>query len=198
VNAKSSVAQPLAQSPKVMGSWCVQNGAKKNRAAPRKPAERAWYAVLIFARPKGTIAMNAEVHELEPLSSREGDTPPPESRVERLEAALAELRASVPEVIGAAVVSADGFLLASALPRDADAELVSAMAVALLGTGDRIAGEVLGGELTQALVRGRLGWLVLCAIGRDAALAALTTPSARVGLVLLEAKRRAAQLATIV
>jgi uncharacterized protein len=142
--------------------------------------------------------MNAEVHEFEPLSAREGDAPPPESRVERLEAALGELRATVPEVMGAAVVSADGFLLASTLPRDTDAELVSAMAAALLGTGERIAGEVLGGELTQALVRGRLGWLVICAIGRDAALAALTPPGARVGLVLLEVKRWAAQLTTMV
>jgi hypothetical protein len=141
--------------------------------------------------------MNAEAHEIESLASGEGDVPA-ESRVERIEAALAELRFAVPDVIGAAVVSADGFLLASTLPRDADEELIAAMAVALLGTGERIAGEVLGGELTQALVRGRLGWLVLCAVGRDAALAALTTPDARVGLVLLEAKRQAARLTRIV
>jgi hypothetical protein len=141
--------------------------------------------------------MNAEAHEIESLASGEGDVPA-ESRVERIEAALAELRFAVPDVIGAAVVSADGFLLASTLPRDADEELIAAMAAALLGTGERIAGEVLGGELTQALVRGRLGWLVLCAVGRDAALAALTTPDARVGLVLLEAKRQAARLTRIV
>jgi hypothetical protein len=143
--------------------------------------------------------MNAEAHEIEiePLSPGDDDAPA-ESRVERLEAALAELRSAVPDVIGAAIVSADGFLLASTLPRDADEELVSAMAAALLGTGERVAGEVLGGDLTQALVRGRLGWLVLCVIGRDAALAALTTPDARVGLVLLEAKRQAARLGRIV
>jgi hypothetical protein len=145
--------------------------------------------------------MTAEAHEIEMASeslASGDDEAPAESRVERLQAALAELRSAVPDVIGAAIVSADGFLLASTLPRDADEEVVSAMAAALLGTGERIAGEVLGGELTQAMVRGRLGWLVLCAIGRDAALAALTTPDARIGLVLLEAKRQAARLGRIV
>ena len=142
--------------------------------------------------------MHAEADEIEPLSSGDGDGPRAESRVERVEAELAELRADVPEVIGAAVLSAEGFLLASTLPRDADEELIAAMAAALLGTGDRVAWKVLGGELTQALVRGRLGWLVLCAIGRDAALAALATPDARVGVVLLEAKRHAARLTRII
>jgi predicted regulator of Ras-like GTPase activity (Roadblock/LC7/MglB family) len=142
--------------------------------------------------------MNAEADEIEPLSCGDGDAPRAESRVERVEAELAELRADVPEVLGAAVVSAEGFLFASTLPRDADEELIAAMAAALLGTGERVAGKVLGGELTQALVRGRLGWLVLCAIGRDAVLAALATPDARVGVVLLEAKRHAARLTRIV
>lgn len=142
--------------------------------------------------------MNAEAHEIVPLSSGDGATPPVESRVERVEAALAELRSALPDVVGAAVVSAEGFVLASTLPRDANEELVSAMAATLLGTGARVAGEVLGGELTQALVRGRLGWLVLCAVGRDTVLAALTTPDARIGLVLHETKRRAAQLSLIV
>ena len=142
--------------------------------------------------------MNAEAHEIEAHSSRDGDAPLSESRVERVEAELAELRADVPEVLGAAVVSAEGFLLASTLPRDADEELISAMAATLLGAGERVAWKILGGDLTQALVRGRLGWLVLCAIGRDAALAALATPDARVGVVLLEAKRHAARLRRIV
>lgn len=137
--------------------------------------------------------MNAEAHEIEPLASADDD-PPAESRVERLDAALAELRSALPDVLGAAVVTDDGFLLASTLPRDADEELISAMSAALLGTGERVAGQVLGGELTQALLRGRLGWLVLCSIGDDTALAALTTPDARLGLVLLEMKRQAARL----
>ena len=141
--------------------------------------------------------MNAEVHEIAPRSSRD-EGPPPASRVERVEAALAELRAALPDVLGAAVISAEGFVLASTLPRDADEELVSAMAATLLGTGARVAGEVLGGDLTHALLRGRLGWLVLCAVGRDTALAALTTPDARLGLVLHETKRQAAKLAAIV
>lgn len=118
------------------------------------------------------------------------------SRVERVDRALGSLRAGSPEVRGAAVVSVDGFIIASALPEDVDEERVARTAAALLGAGERAA-ELCGGGMDQALVRGREGYVIVQAAGAEALLVVLTTAQARLGLVLIDVKRRAAELARI-
>jgi predicted regulator of Ras-like GTPase activity (Roadblock/LC7/MglB family) len=57
------------------------------------------------------------------------------TRVERIRDVLRVLQAVSPDVLGSAVVSADGFVIASLLPSQVDEELVSGMAAALLGAG---------------------------------------------------------------
>jgi uncharacterized protein len=95
------------------------------------------------------------------------------------------------------MVSTDGFIIASLLPGEADEELVSGMAAALLGVGERIAGELMGGNLEQTYVRGKLGYVILNAVGQDALLIVLTTPDAKLGLVFLDIKRRVQELTKI-
>jgi predicted regulator of Ras-like GTPase activity (Roadblock/LC7/MglB family) len=60
------------------------------------------------------------------------------SRVDKIQDVLRNLRAVSPDIVGSAVVSVDGFIIASLLPNDIDEELVSGMAAALLGVGERI------------------------------------------------------------
>ena len=95
------------------------------------------------------------------------------------------------------MVSTDGFIIASLLPAEVDEELVSAMAAALLGVGERIAAELLGGGMEQTYVRGRQGYVILHAVGQEALLIVLTTPDAKLGLVFLDVKRRVQELAKI-
>lgn len=120
------------------------------------------------------------------------------SRVEKIQDVLRSLRAVSPDIIGSAMVSTDGFIIASLLPSEVDEELVSGMAAALLGVGERIAGELMGGGMEQTYVRGRLGYVILNAVGADALLIVLTTPEAKLGLVFLDVKRRVQELARIV
>ena len=119
------------------------------------------------------------------------------NRIERIQDVLRSLRAVSPDIVGSAMVSTDGFIIASLLPGEADEELVSGMAAALLGVGERIAGELMGGGMEQTYVRGRLGYVILNAVGPDALLIVLTTPDAKLGLVFLDIKRRVQELVKI-
>jgi len=120
------------------------------------------------------------------------------SRVEKIQDVLRSLRAVSPDIVGSAMVSTDGFIIASLLPSEVDEELVSGMAAALLGVGERIATELMGGSMEQTYVRGRLGYVILNAVGQDALLIVLTTPDAKLGLVFLDVRRRVAELAKII
>lgn len=120
------------------------------------------------------------------------------SRVEKIQDVLRSLRAVSPDIIGSAMVSTDGFIIASLLPNEVDEELVSGMAAALLGVGERIAGELMGGGMEQTYVRGRQGYVILNAVGAEALLIVLTTPDAKLGLVFLDVRRRVQELAKII
>ncbi len=119
------------------------------------------------------------------------------NRIERIQDVLRSLRAVSPDIVGSAMVSTDGFIIASLLPSEVDEELVSGMAAALLGVGERIAGELMGGGMEQTYVRGKLGYVILNAVGQEALLIVLTTPDAKLGLVFLDIKRRVHELAKI-
>jgi hypothetical protein len=120
------------------------------------------------------------------------------SRVENIQEILRNLRSVSPDIIGSAMVSTDGFIIASLLPNEIDEELVSGMAAALLGVGERIAHELMGGAMEQTYVRGRQGYVILNAVGQEALLIVLTTPDAKLGLVFLDIRRRVADLSKIV
>lgn len=119
------------------------------------------------------------------------------NRIEKIQDVLRNLRAVSSDIVGSAMVSTDGFIIASLLPAEVDEELVSGMAAALLGVGERIAGELMGGSMEQTYVRGKLGYVILHAVGQDALLIVLTTPDAKLGLVFLDVRRRVQELAKI-
>ena len=120
------------------------------------------------------------------------------TRVDKLNNILGNLRASSPNIVGAAIVSIDGFVMASVLPSESDEDVISAMGAAMLGIGERIARELLRGEMEQLFVRGENGYVVLNAAGREAILITLTNARAKLGLVFLDANRAARDVATII
>ena len=120
------------------------------------------------------------------------------SRTEKMQDVLRSLRGASPDIIGAAVVSIDGFIIASVLPAEIDEELVSGMAAAMLGVGERISAELMGSTMEQTYVRSDKGFVVLNAVGNDSVLTVLTTKDAKLGLIFIEIKRRCAELAKVV
>ena len=119
------------------------------------------------------------------------------SRIEDIVGRLRALQANNPDIEATAVVSADGLIIASALPRDVEEDRVSAMSAAMLSLGERIAAELGRGQLDQVFIRGENGYVVLMSIGTEAVLTALTRREAKLGMIFLDMKRAAAELSRL-
>jgi predicted regulator of Ras-like GTPase activity (Roadblock/LC7/MglB family) len=111
---------------------------------------------------------------------------------------LRDLQVSTPDIEASAVVSLDGLIMASSLPPGVEEDRVSAMSAAMLSLGERIAGELGRGTLEQVHIRGENGYVILRAVGAEAVLTVLARGTARLGLLLLDMKRAADDLAEIV
>ncbi len=120
------------------------------------------------------------------------------SRAEQMQDVLRGLRSASPDIIGSAIVNIDGFIIASVLPSEIDEELVSGMAAAMLGVGERISAELMASNMEQTYVRSEKGYVILNAVGEDSVLIVLTTKEAKLGLVFIEVKRRSKELAKLV
>ncbi len=120
------------------------------------------------------------------------------NRTHEMVSRLKSLQASTPDIEASAVVSVDGLIMASALPNDVEEDRVSAMSAAMLSLGERIAIELGRGTLDQVFIRGEHGYVLLMAVGTEAVLTALARKEAKLGLVFLDMRRTAAELARFV
>jgi predicted regulator of Ras-like GTPase activity (Roadblock/LC7/MglB family) len=116
------------------------------------------------------------------------------TKSERISELLRGLRQGTPEIIGATLVSSDGFIVASVLPSEVDEDVIGGMAASLLGIGERIAADLLGSQMEQTYVRSTKGYIVVNACGPEAVLVVLVSREAKLGLIFLELKRAVAEL----
>ncbi len=120
------------------------------------------------------------------------------TRTQQMVNRLREMQAASPEIIASAVVSVDGLIMASALPTEVEEDRVSAMSAAMLSLGERISSELGRGLLEQVYIRGDHGYVILTAVGDEAVLTALARENAKLGLIFLEMRRAAEDLARVV
>lgn len=119
------------------------------------------------------------------------------SRSEKLTRAIRSLSNATPDIEAAAVVDHDGLMMASSLPQDVEDESVAAMSAALLGLSERINEELNRGDFEMVMIRGSDGYVVLAQCGPDAVLTVLTSKRAKLGLIFLDVKRSAREIAGI-
>lgn len=119
------------------------------------------------------------------------------TKADLLAGALDEFLATSPDVEAAAIVSADGLPMASALPPDVEEDRLAAMSAALLTLGERAADGLGKGELSQVFVEGKNGYVVLMQAGADAVLVAVTSKNTKVGLVLFEMRKAAGTIGRV-
>ena len=119
------------------------------------------------------------------------------TKADQLAAALDDLLTVSPDVEAAAIVSADGLPMASALPPYVEEDRLAAMSAALLTLGERAAVGLGKGDLAQVFVEGSQGYVVLMSAGENAVLVTVTSKSAKVGLVLFEMRKTAGSVAQI-
>lgn len=120
------------------------------------------------------------------------------SRTEQMVSRLRDLQAGTADIEASAVVSVDGLIMASSLPADIEEDRVSAMSAAMLSLGERIAQELSRGVLDQIYIRGSKGYIILMSVGDEAVLTAMARADAKLGLIFLDMKRAADDLARLV
>jgi len=119
-------------------------------------------------------------------------------RAEQIQQILRGLVSNTPDLEGAAMVSVDGLVLSSVLPAGTDEDRVSAMAAALLSLGERTSQELQRGALEQVYVKGASGYIVLMQAGSEGVLEGIAGSGAKLGMLLLDMKRAAQELARLV
>lgn len=111
---------------------------------------------------------------------------------------LQAMKQAAPDIEASAVVSIDGLIIASALPGNVEEDRVSAMSAAMLSLGERIATELGRGLLNQVYIKGSAGYIVLTSVGEEAVLTVLVRQEGKLGLIFLEMRRAAEDLANMV
>ncbi len=132
------------------------------------------------------------------MHPKEVDKMAKKSKTEALAGLLKDLEATTPDIEASAVVSVDGLMIASALPQDVEEDRVAAMSAAMLSLGERTASELARGGLSEVYVKGESGYILLMAAGEDAVLTTLARKGAKLGLVFLDMKRAAEEVAKLV
>lgn len=114
---------------------------------------------------------------------------------ERLRTILFKLNQAAPEIEASAVVSMDGLMLASALPPGTNDDDVAAISATLLGLGERTVQEFKQGKLQQVYVKGDGGYTIITNTGQDNVLVVVTNESAKLGVIFLQIKLVAGEIA---
>jgi predicted regulator of Ras-like GTPase activity (Roadblock/LC7/MglB family) len=120
------------------------------------------------------------------------------SRTDQMVERLRDLQSSTPDIEASAIVSVDGLIMASSLPAGVEEDRVSAMSAAMLSLGERIASELGRGILDEVYIHGNDGYVILMSVGQDAVLTVLARARAKLGLIFLDMKRAAEDLAKLV
>jgi predicted regulator of Ras-like GTPase activity (Roadblock/LC7/MglB family) len=120
------------------------------------------------------------------------------STPESLDDLLKKLLGAIPEVKSAAIVSAEGLPIASALPQGVDETRIAAMTAALLSLSERAIIEMGKGDFDQLYVKGSEGYLLILQAGPNAVLTVSTTAEVRLGLILLDCRRTCDKIAQLI
>ena len=115
----------------------------------------------------------------------------------QLDEILNSFERNVPHVQATAVVSTDGLVIASRLPKDVEEDRIGAMGAAILSISSRSGDELDRGEMTRVLIEGTNGYILIRSIGEFAILVALVEKEVRLGMLFYECKNCIKKLSEI-
>lgn len=102
-----------------------------------------------------------------------------------------------PDIEGSIIVSKDGEPIYSALARDINEELVSAMSAAILSVSERALKELVRGDLKRILIESVDGIIILSEAGENAILCTLARSDASLGMLFLNIEHTSKKIAKI-
>jgi len=120
------------------------------------------------------------------------------TKIEELNGLLEGLRNSRDSIEASSVVSTDGFMLASGLPENTQRDRVAVMSAAMRSLGETAARELARGELSEVYVKGKNGYVVVVASGKNAVLTAIARKEAELGSVFSDMRKTADKVAELV
>lgn len=120
------------------------------------------------------------------------------SKEELLTNVLKNLHTSTPDIEGAAVISLDGLIMASSLPASVEEDTVSAMSAALYGIGSKTAEELQRGDVEQLFIKGSNGYMLITQAGAESVLGVMANAKAKLGIIFLDVKRAAEEVAKLI
>jgi predicted regulator of Ras-like GTPase activity (Roadblock/LC7/MglB family) len=113
---------------------------------------------------------------------------------EQLQETLRGLRQASAYMVGSAVVTGDGFVVASELPDGDYEKKVTVMAMAMLTMGQEATDELGSRDLERVLVESKDSYIVMVNAGASAILAAVAKKEIILGLLFLAMKETAAKV----
>jgi predicted regulator of Ras-like GTPase activity (Roadblock/LC7/MglB family) len=116
---------------------------------------------------------------------------------QRLKDTLRSLRQASPRLVGAAVVTADGFIVASDLPDEQYEKKVTVMAMAMLTMGQEATDELGSSHVERVLVESRDNYIVMVNVGPSAVLAAVSSKETVLGLLFVTMRQTAAKVSEL-
>lgn len=122
---------------------------------------------------------------------------PEHTKKSRLEKILNSL-GKAGDILGSAVISADGLPIASVIQGDADIGTFAAMSAAAIGAAETAAVELDLGILKQLILDAEKGKVITISAGKDALLVVLTRSEINLGLVLLEMGRASTKIDRVI
>lgn len=119
-------------------------------------------------------------------------------RSDMLESILSDLNGTSADIEASGIISTDGLMMASKLPAGMDEDRVGAMSAAMLSLGDRAAHELARGGLDQVLLKGDQGYVLMTHAGKEAVVTVMAKTDAKLGLIFLDVKRAAENVAKLI
>ena len=117
------------------------------------------------------------------------------SAIDAIKPILSRLNSVSKDIQASAVMSRDGHSLASVMGDGVNTVRLGAMCASMLSLAEKTSLELSRGRLKQVLVEGEQGYVLVVHIGTKAVLAVVSKPTANLGMVFIEAKKVAKQIA---
>jgi uncharacterized protein len=119
------------------------------------------------------------------------------AKAEALKIALESLRSAVPELKGVLLASNEGLPIAHAFTNGADPNRVAAVAAAASSLGRRVSESIQSGTLSDVAIQAEQGSMFVYSAGPKAVLAVLGPQDGNAGLIHLEARTTAQEIADL-
>ena len=185
---RSALVAQRSRSPDARGNTRHSTGSKARYGDQQRPSEKSDALIDDSDRidPYADAPVPEHAGQGEKSSSTTSSREAPMERTESLNKILKNLQTGSPDVEASALITEDGLIIASSLPRDLDEVTVGGMSATLLHLGTRAATTLNRGDVREVIVRGDEGYGVMVSAGSGVLLLVVANENAKLGLIFYD------------